>query len=164
MGRHSKEFKQSVLAKMLPPNAQSVAKIHAETGIAMQTLYNWRSKAINNGQPLINGDITADAWSNEAKFAVLLETASLNEHELSEYCRSRGLYAENIQQWRNAAVAGQSKDILNKREREEFNQLKKKNKELEKELRRKEKALAEAAALLVLRKKAHAIWGEGEDD
>jgi transposase len=36
--------------------------------------------------------------------------------------------------------------------------------ELEKELRRKDKALAEAAALLVLQKKVQAIWGDADDD
>jgi len=164
MVRYSNEFKHSIIARMLPPNAQSVAEIQVETGIANQTLYSWRKKALDGGKPVVNGDIPASAWSNETKFCVLLETASLNEHELSEYCRSRGLYVEQIQQWRVAAVAGQSKDVLNHREREEFNQLKKKNKALEKELRRKEKALAETAALLVLRKKAQAIWGDGEDN
>ena len=76
-------------------------------------MYNWRKKALDGGKPVINGNIPASAWSNESKFCVLLETASLNEHELSEYCRKRGLYVEQIQQWRGAAVAGQSKDVLN---------------------------------------------------
>lgn len=164
MVSYSKEFKQSIIARMLPPNAQSVTKLQVETGIANQTLYNWRKKALEGGKPVINGDIPASTWSSEAKFCVLLETALLNEHEISEYCRSRGLYVEQIQQWRDAAVAGQSKDVLNQREREEFNRLKKQNKALEKELRRKDKALAETAALLVLRKKAQAIWGDDEDN
>jgi len=94
---------------------------------------------------------------------VVIDTATLNEHELSEYCREKGLYVEQVNQWRSSAVAGQSKDHLSKKEREEFTALKKRNRELEKELKRKEKALAETAALLVLRKKAQAIWGDGED-
>ena len=93
----------------------------------------------------------------------MIETATLNEYEFSIYCRERGLYVEQVDQWRAAAVSGQSKNHLSQKEREEFAALKKRNRELEKELKRKEKALAEAAALLVLRKKAQAIWGGDED-
>ena len=120
-------------------------------------------QALAGGQPAAGKASTADAWDDETKLAVVIDTATLNEHELSIYCRERGLYVEQINQWRVAAVSGQSKNHLSKKEREEFAALKKRNRELEKELKRKEKALAEAAALLVLRKKAQAIWGDNED-
>lgn len=104
-------------------------------------------------------------WSGENKLAVVIETASLNEQELSEYCRRKGLYVEQIARWKEAAIAGsETADApLSKTERQELKAERNKSRELEKELRRKEKALAEAAALLVLKKKAQTIWGESED-
>ena len=103
-------------------------------------------------------------WSGQDKLAVIIETASLNEQELSEYCRKKGLYVEQIERWKEAAtVSNESSEKLSKAERRELQQFKKKSRKLEKELRRKEKALAEAAVLLVLQKKAQAIWGEGEE-
>lgn len=163
MAKYSKEFKKAIIAQMMPPNAKSVSQIHAETGISTPTLYNWRRQAVAGGQPVVGTTSSADAWNDETKLAIVIDTATLNEHELSVYCRERGLYVEQVDEWRAAAVSGQSKNHLSQKEREEFTTLKKRNRELEKELRRKEKALAEAAALLVLRKKAQAIWGDHED-
>jgi predicted ATP-dependent serine protease len=89
----------------------------------------------------------------------------MNEAELSAYCRERGLYPEQITQWRGAC------EQANDWDRTQAQKLKadrrsdeKRIKALERELQRKEKALAETAALLVLRKKAQAIWGEPEDE
>jgi len=104
-----------------------------------------------------------EKWSPEDKFAVVLETAAMNEAELSEYCRKKGLFAEQIADWKenclqgNATAADQSKAV-----QKQIRLAHKENKQLKRELRRKEKALAETAALLVLRKKMHAIWGEDE--
>ena len=96
---------------------------------------------------------------------MVIETAALNEEELAEYCRRKGLYAEQISRWREAAIAGsETQRPLSVAERRELAQERKKSRKLEKELRRKEKALAEAATLLVLQKKVQAIWGESEDD
>jgi len=108
---------------------------------------------------------SAEQWSSVNKFAVVLETTSLNEAELALYCSKKGLHEEQIVAWRSACVDANA----NVTEHEKvFNALGKKDKSqiasLEKELRKKEKAFAETAALLVLRKKANAIWGEAEDE
>ena len=107
----------------------------------------------------------AVVWSSADKFGVVLETAHMNEAELAEYCRSKGLFVEQVADWReacqqaNAAPAERNRELRDqgKSDRNEIKQLKK-------DLQRKEKALAEAAALIILRKKAQAIWGEPEDD
>jgi hypothetical protein len=94
-----------------------------------------------------------------------LETASLNEAELAQYCRSKGLFVEQVAQWRD--VCQQANAVPGERNRELREQSKsdrKEIKQLKKDLQRKEKALAEAAALIILRKKAQAIWGEPEED
>ena len=104
----------------------------------------------------------AERWSSETKFAVVIETATLNEAELGEYCRRRGLYPEQIRAWRQAckqANRGAGRPSISDTTRADRQRIR----ELEHELRREEQALAETAALLVLRKKAQAIWGEPED-
>jgi transposase-like protein len=106
-----------------------------------------------------------EQWSSATKFAVVLETAALNAAELAEYCRKNGLFVEQVNAWREAcehANAGAGEQA--RRERGQARDDKKRIKQLEKELRRKEKALAETAALLMLRKKADAIWGTEDED
>lgn len=107
----------------------------------------------------------ADQWSSQDKFRVVLESAGLNEAELSEYCRRKGLYVEQIKAWRTVCeqANGLPRPAKTRRERDEEKASKKRIKQLERELRRKEAALAETAALLVLRKKAEALWGKDED-
>lgn len=100
-----------------------------------------------------------------AKFATVLETATLSEAELAEYCRRRGLYIEQIQAWRAACVQGQhSARAQQQMDNVQAKADKKRIRELERELRRKEKALAEAAALLILQKKLNAYWGNVDEE
>ncbi|MEX2488550.1 MAG: IS3 family transposase, partial [Pseudomonadales bacterium] len=104
-------------------------------------------------------------WSGKNKLAVVIETTALNEEELSVYCREKGLYVEQVQRWREAAESSADTGRpLSGQERREWQSERKKSRRLETDLRRKEKALAEAAALLVLQKKAREIWGDNEDD
>ena len=106
-----------------------------------------------------------ESWSGESKLAVVIETAALNEAALAEYCRKKGLYIEQIQRWREGAMAGTDAPLqINAAERRELQKDKRQVRKLEKELKRKDRALAEAAALLLLQKKAQAIWGDAEDD
>ena len=104
-------------------------------------------------------------WSGKNKLAVVIETAALNEQELSAYCREKGLYVEQVRRWREAAESGADMHRpLTAADRQEWQKERKKLRKLEKEVTRKDKALAEAAALLVLQKKAREIWGDNEDD
>jgi len=160
--KYSEEFKEKIIQKMMPPNSQSVAQISRETGICGPTLYTWKNKYQREGVAVPADPSNPENWSGEAKLAVVIETAALNEQELSEYCRKKGLYAEQVADWKEVAMSGyEAPERLTKTERRELQQLKKKSRKTEKELRRKEKALAEAAALLILEKKAQAIWGDG---
>ena len=98
------------------------------------------------------------------QFLIVVETASMSETELAEYARKKGLYVEQIKAWKDACMnanGGIAKEAA--RLNRELKDSQKERKKLEKELQRKEKALAEAAALLVLSKKANAIWGDPED-
>ncbi len=165
MPRYSEERKTSVMRKLLPPNNRTVTEVAKEEGISDATLYNWRNKAREQGIPVPGSGKKTEAWSPEAKFAVVVETTSMNEIDLSEYCRRKGLYPEQISEWKAACIEGaQSAGKMKKQGQAAAKQDKKRIKALERELRRKEKALAETAALLVLRKKLNALWGESEED
>jgi len=163
MSHYSEERKAAVLKKLLPPHNQSIIETAREEGISKAALYNWRNKARQQGAPVPNKPI--GHWSAEAKFTTVIETALMTELELSTYCRRKGLYPEQVQQWKAACIEGnQSNERLIKKDKQIAKQDKKRIKELERELRRKDKALAETAALLVLRKKLNALWENGEDD
>ena len=162
MNSYSDERKEALIRKMLPPHNVSVLQLAREEGISDATLYTWRKKAKREGLVMPANKTYSGKRSPEEKLSIVIETASLNEAQLSEYCRKKGLYVEQIQQWKAECVQGMvaSSDRASTPRGHD----KKRVKELEKELKRKEKALAETAALLVLRKKANAIWGENEDD
>ena len=162
---YSKEFKDSILRRMLPPNNESISTIAKEEGLSEQTLRNWRDKARKEGYAAPGTDSQPDNWSTQDKFLVVVETASMNEADLAEYARKKGLFVEQIRAWRDACMnanGGIAKEAA--RLNQELKDSQKERKKLEKELQRKEKALAEAAALLVLAKKATAIWGDPEDE
>lgn len=162
---YSQELRDAILRRILPPNNESIAKVAREEGIGEQTIRNWQAKARKEGMAAPGKDAVPDDWSTQDKFLVVVETASMNESELAEYARKKGLYTEQIKAWKDACMnanGGIAKEAakLNR----ELKDSEKERKKLEKELQRKEKALAEAAALLVLSKKANAIWGDSEAD
>lgn len=164
MARYNKEFKSKIQQRMLPPNNEAVSQIAKETGVSEATLYKWRTQAKASGY-VAPSNKKADQWSTKDKFAIVLETATLSEIELAKYCRSRGLFVEQVEAWRdacmqaNGGVAEQASKL-----QKELREKERENQALSRELKRKEAALAETAALLVLRKKAQAIWGDPEDE
>jgi transposase len=99
---------------------------------------------------------------------VVLETAGLNATELSAYCRERGLYPLQVERWQQASQDANEKPVLTLKAQKELERLRAQDqreiKRFKQELRRKEKALAEAAALLIASRKIQAFWGEDGDD
>jgi len=149
----------------MPPENKAVSELARETGITEQTLYTWRRQLKSQGNVVPGDGKNVEQWSSEDKFAVVLETAKLNAAELAEYCRRKGLYAEQVAAWRQACSAANANAAqAAKGQRAQSQGDQKRIRALEKELKRKEKALAEVAALLVLRKKVQAIWGDKEED
>jgi transposase len=161
---YSTKFKEAILKK-LSQSDLSVSQFSRQEGINFSTLYSWQKQFKTTGFS-VSKVIPSDKWSAEEKFAIVLETATLSEVEVSEYCRSKGLYPEQIKAWKLACIAANSTDVISnqKKATPESKADKKRIKQLEKELNRKEKALAETAALLVLRKKFNAYHGEDEDN
>src|SRR5512135_1117213 len=155
------EQKARLIERMLPPGQASVPRVAQETGMPRDTLYGWRRQALRaRGLSTPPAAGNGERWSSPEKFAMVVETAALSAVERGEYCRKRGIYPEHLQTWRRAceqANGGSSPRTHSERSTE-----RRRIQALESELRCKEKALAETAALLVLRKKAQAIWGAGE--
>jgi len=154
MPRYSQEKKDYALSLMSPPNNQTVAEVSKRTGVTEPTLYAWRNQARTAGRAVPGDGNAPDGWRPEDKFAVVVEAMGLAEAELGEYCRK---------QWRAACMQGISggSDRVNAATLAEE---RRHSRDLERELRRKEKALAEAAALLVLTKKLEAFHKRRDED
>jgi Transposase. len=162
---YSPELKEAILRRILPPNNESIAKVAKEEGLSEQTIRNWRDKARANGTAAPGIDAVPDDWSTQDKFLIVVETASMNEIDLAGYARKKGLYVEQIKAWRDACInanGGVAKEAA--KLNQQLKDSEKERKKLQKELQRKDKALAETAALLVLSKKADAIWGDRKDE
>jgi transposase-like protein len=166
MKRYSAETRDWVVKQMMPPFNRAVVELAGATGITTVTLRAWRQAARQAGKLMPDNGKSSSQWSSAEKFRVVLETASLNEIEISQYCRSKGIYPEQIRQWREACeqanVAPATKATA--AQRSEARAAQKRIRELERQLKRSDAARAEAAALLNLRKKAEAIWGKEKDD
>jgi transposase len=150
---------------MMPPDNRTVPELAEETGISAVTLYAWRKQARAAGAVVPGDGKSPDGWPSEEKFRVVLESADLNETELAQYGRRKGLYVEQIRAWREACEqANATAQERHRSEREQSKVARKRIRDLERERKRDKAALAEAAALLLLRKKAAAIWGKDEDE
>jgi transposase len=158
---YSKEFRAKVVERALArTDTQEV--LAEEFGIGRSTIQNWvRQYRALGENPLAGRDKRPQAWTKEERLDALLATHGLSEEELGRWCRQHGVHTHHLVQWRRELIEGGSEQAdLNK----EARSLREENRGLKKDLRRKEKALAETTALLVLKKKAALIWGENEDD
>ncbi len=163
--RFSKKFRESILREMQPPENKSVSEISERENIPKSTLYGWVRKAREDGQLIPNSGLaSADKWRQKDKARIVIETYSMNEQELGEYCRKLGLYVTEVKRWHQIFESAFDSKKPAKELEQALNVQKAENIKLENELRYKEKALAEAAALLVLKKKVDSIWRDPEAD
>lgn len=162
--KYPDERREAILKKLLPPHNRTVSQVAEEEGISAATLYSWRKQARAQGRLLPDNADAPEGWRSQDKFHAVLETAVLSERELAEYCRRRGLYPEQIRRWRASCEgANERSQQAERRESEALRTERRHSRQLKRELQRKEAALAEAAALLTLRKKARAIWGDEDE-
>ena len=162
MARYSAQFRNNVLRKVLPPEDQSVYEVSKETGVSVQTIHTWMKKVRDGTYQPEEGAVKPKDRSSKEKFNLLLEYSSLQEEQTGEWLRENGVHSEYIPLWEQ-----ELKDLMSKSEeryKSEVKELKKDKRELEKELERKDKALAEMTALVTLKKKLNTILGEKEDD
>lgn len=103
-------------------------------------------------------------WTPEAKLKAIAESLTMTENQLGEYLRANGLHSTDLEEWKQDFYSSQ-KGPGRPRIDPELAELRSKEKELTKDLKRKDKALAEMSARIILLKKSrHLLWGEPEDD
>lgn len=169
MARHyTKEQKSEILRRILPPNNEDLDSLSEETGIPIETLRTWKYRPDKAGMAMDapkKDTKKTKALSSADKFQIVLETANMTEIELGEYARKRGLYVEEIKAWRAACMnANGGVSETEQRLSKELRASEQARRQLEKDNVRKDKTIAEVTALLVLSKKAQAIWGATEEE
>jgi len=142
-----------------------ILEIAESLGVGYSTLQKWIVKSKNHElepvHPMTKEKRPQD-WNQEERLNIVIECGSLSEEAINELCRAQGLYPHHINQWKEAFSNG-SRMNTDIKKQTETKKLRNEIKELKKDLNRKNKALAETAALLVLQKKVNEIWGSNED-
>ena len=159
---YSRAVMVGVLKKVLPPEARSIVEVSRETGINDQTIRNWVKKSESGILPDSLQESSPRFMSPKEKYQLVLEAAGVDNEQLGGFLRERGLHSEHLTIWDQELR--EMIDKKNDKKDQELKALKKRNQELEKELQRKEKALAEAAALLLLKKKLATLMTDQKDD
>ncbi|MDE2593353.1 MAG: IS3 family transposase [Burkholderiales bacterium] len=154
MARYGQEFKNRAIARLLPPESASADEVSREIGVSASTLERWRSNALSEAG-------REQVWTAAARFEAVLTTASMDEQAKSAWCRSKGVYLHELMAWQQSATQALAGPQEMRASPQQTQQDRKRIKELERDLRRKEKALAEAAALLVLSKKPRGDLQQG---
>ena len=155
MARYGQATKDRLVARMLPPESATAELVSRESGIGAQTLERWLSDALSK-------PARERAWTAAARFDAVLTTASMDEAARNAWCREQGVYPADLVAWREQATQSLADPREARATPGQTREDRRRIRELERELRRKDKALAEAAALLVLSKKVEAIFSRGE--
>ena len=171
MALYSESFRKRMIEKLTGPHARTATALATEVGVSQATLSRWLKGAGTVGRTMSPLDDTTPTppptkrpqdWTAEEKWALMTEAVTVPEAELGAFLRRKGVHEAHLVEWRAAALAGLQRP--SRQQRKAAHREKQQIRQLERELRRKDKALAEAAALLVLKKKARAIWGDEDDD
>ena len=162
MTRYSSEIKEAVLKRILTSQSVNLAELSREFGIPYNTINQWKIKALQNGVSYeSDADKPDTRYTAHDKFIMVVETMGMTEAEIGEYVRSKGIYAEQLEKWRYQCETAPDSEITNVAVlHKTIKDLNKQCTALTKDLEIKNKALAEYAAIEVLRKKTLAIWGE----
>ena len=157
MARYGEAFRNRAVARLLPPESANVGLVAKEIGVSVQTLERWREEA--QSRPA-----RGRAWTAGGRLEAVIATAAIPEASKSAWCREHGVYPAELDKWRASATAALAEPEEARASPQATRQDRKRIKELERELLRKDRALAETAALLVLSKKVAAIFNRGEDE
>jgi len=157
--QYTDAFRQQALQKVFARGSRSVKSIAEELNLNYWTLKNWMSAKKNSIKQKDPAVKRPSDWTPAERLNALLTTHSMDEQALSAYCRYNGVFTHHLKQWREDFESGAASSPAHVTE---LRDLKSSHKNLKSELNRKEKALAEAAALLVLQKKFQALWEDKE--
>jgi len=158
VARYGQGFKDRAVARLLPPQSASVDEVAREVGVGAQTLQRWLGDALSR-------PARERAWTAPARLEAVIATASLDEAARGAWCREHGVYPQQLAQWRDSATQALAQPEEARASPQQTRQDRRRIKELEREVHRKDRALAETAALLVLSRKLEAVFnnkGEAE--
>ena len=157
--RYSSGFKEQALVKVYSRgNNQTIQSVANELNINLTTLKTWMKQKEQDVKPAPQKSKRPEDWSPEERLAALQQSYSLLGEDLNTWCRERGVFIHQLEQWKTD-FCSQGDSVDKREEARVLRTLKEENQSLERELLRKDKALAEAAALLVLQKKFRALLG-----
>jgi len=157
MARYGEAFRNRAVARLLPPGSANVGAVAKEIGVSVQTLERWREEV--QSRPA-----RGRAWTASARLEAVITAAALDDAGKSKWCREHGVYPVELDKWRLSATTALAEPEEARASPQATRADKKRIKELERELLRKDRALAETAALLVLSKKVAAIFNKGEGE
>lgn len=160
---YPESIKESLLAKALAPNAPSVVTLAKEFNIPYATIHTWIRSSKKQTSKQMNTSQRPQDKSAEAKLQAVFDTMNKPEAERGAYCRAKGIYTTHLDSWRQQALESLG-NLNTKQDKSERQKMANENKKLKSELQRKDRALAEVSALLILKKKADVLWGGNEDD
>jgi len=156
--RFPRAMREAMVRRMTGPEGISACALGRETGICQQTLSRWRADARLVG--MSDSPRRPEDWSQHEILAFVVEAVAVPDKKLGAFLRQRGIHRAQLEDWRARIAAGLARSAApSSGKSPEARRIR----ELERELQRKEKALAEAAALLVLQKKVRAIWGDEDE-
>jgi len=158
VARYGQAFRDRIVARLLPPEGAALDVVSRETGVSVATLERWRAQVLAASDRMAGGQ----RWTPAARLEAVITTAAMDEAARSAWCREQGLFSADLEAWKRDAIAGLGEPRAGSAV--EARQDRRRVKELERELHRKDKALAETTALLVLRKKLNAVFRDGEDE
>lgn len=167
--KHTAEFQANAVRRMIAGD-KTVEELAKELGVNPSLLFRWRRGAgTSSGVPKQktnedNPPRRPQDWTSEQKLKAVLESMSLPEEQLGGFLRQRGLHKATLDEWRESVMRGARAELDGRHERAQSAAMNRQVRELQRELQRKEKALAEAAALLVLKKKVESFLGAEDDD
>jgi transposase-like protein len=154
--KYSQEFREQAVQKTLNRGNRTIQEIADELTINCYTLKHWLTHYRPEQMPTNPISKRPTDWTNEEKLHALMASYGLKNEELNAFYRQQGLFEHHLNSWKNDFInkhSPSSQPKSDKALRDEIQQL-------NQELSRKEKALAEAAALLILQKKSQAFWAE----
>lgn len=160
--RYTAAIKASVLSKAFAPNPPHVVELAQEFNIPKSTINTWICNMRNNQGKV--GAVRSNDKSVEAKLQAVIDTASMTEQERGAYCREHGIYTHHLNEWRTQSLQGLGARVVSRQEAKDQRIQQNEYNKLKRELHKKDKALAEVSALLILKKKADLLWGTTDED
>lgn len=161
----SEDFKKATIERLLSPESPGPGKIAEDLDLFPSTLYSWKKKYASSQLMKKSNQKNPKNWTPEQMLEAIMKTASMDEQELGEYLRSNGLHSSDLDEFKNEFISLKKEKKRGRPQLDpEVFKLRKEVKSLSSDLKRKDAALSEYAARVILLKKSHEIWGTNEDD